>query len=303
MNKEEKCRITQKNRIVIHKQDKEKRVYREELNNYLEKGWQLGISEKHRKTNSEKHKGKPTWDKGTKGVMKPNKTSFKKGNIPWIKGKKGVVTAWNKGLTKETDSRIVSHTVSEENKIKSRNRMLGNTINVGREYSKEHCQHISESKKGHPVTEKTKKKISSSLTGKRLSEDKLLIKTTKQYLTRKKNNSFNKSQPEEDFYNQLIEENKNKTIYRQYKDLDRYPFYSDFYIKEDDLFIECNFHWTHGGKPYDPNDKECIEKLKIWREKAKTSKFYQQAIYIWTELDPKKAKTAKDNNLNFKAIY
>ena len=32
--------------------------------------------------------GKPTWNKGTKGIMKPNKTSFKKGVIPWCFGKK-----------------------------------------------------------------------------------------------------------------------------------------------------------------------------------------------------------------------
>lgn len=30
------------------------------------------------------------WNKGIKGSVKPNKTSFKKGNIPWTKGKKGI---------------------------------------------------------------------------------------------------------------------------------------------------------------------------------------------------------------------
>jgi len=32
----------------------------------------------------------------------------KKGRIPWNKGKKGVQTSWNKGLTKETDARVMS---------------------------------------------------------------------------------------------------------------------------------------------------------------------------------------------------
>lgn len=32
-------------------------------------------------------RGNPTWNTGTKGVMKPNQTSFKKGLIPWNKGK------------------------------------------------------------------------------------------------------------------------------------------------------------------------------------------------------------------------
>lgn len=35
-------------------------------------------------------KGKPTWCKGTKGLLKPNRSSFKKGNIPWTKDKKGI---------------------------------------------------------------------------------------------------------------------------------------------------------------------------------------------------------------------
>lgn len=72
-------------------------------------------------------------------------------------------------------------------------------------------------------------------------QDKLKIKLTKDYITRKKNNSFNKSKVEEDLYTQLLIENKDKTIYRQYKD-DRYPYYCDFYILEDDLFIELNNH-------------------------------------------------------------
>jgi len=34
--------------------------------------------------------GKPAWNKGTKGVMKPNKTSFKVGNPAWLKGDTGL---------------------------------------------------------------------------------------------------------------------------------------------------------------------------------------------------------------------
>lgn len=32
--------------------------------------------------------GVVAWNKGTRGIMKPNATSFKKGNIPWTKGRK-----------------------------------------------------------------------------------------------------------------------------------------------------------------------------------------------------------------------
>ena len=54
-------------------------------------------------------KGVTSWNKDTKGVMKPNKTSFKKGTSPWNTGKKipylhhdkqfkKGMTAWNKGI-------------------------------------------------------------------------------------------------------------------------------------------------------------------------------------------------------------
>lgn len=37
-----------------------------------------------------KLQGKPSWNKGLKGIMKPNINSFKKEHIPWNKGKTGV---------------------------------------------------------------------------------------------------------------------------------------------------------------------------------------------------------------------
>ncbi len=54
--------------------------------------------------NSESHKGKIPWNKGTKGVCKSNSGSF--GNKP----------PWNKGLTKETDERV---RINAESNIKS----------------------------------------------------------------------------------------------------------------------------------------------------------------------------------------
>ena len=46
-----------------------------------------------------------------------------------------------------------------------------------------------------------------------------------------------------------------------------------------------------------------MEILKIWQEKAKQSKFYENAIKTWTERDVKKQKIAKENHLNYKVIY
>ena len=38
------------------------------------------------------------------------------------------------------------------------------------------------------------------------------------------------------------------------------PFACYFYIPSLDLFIECNYRWTHGGKPYEgtEDDKQIV---------------------------------------------
>lgn len=72
---------------------------------------------------------------------------------------------------------------------------------------------------------------------------------------------------------------KDDIIY-QYSDKERYPFNCDFYVKSKDLFIEVNYFWTHGTEPFNENNPEHIKKLNEWKEKAKTSKFYNQAIYV-----------------------
>lgn len=116
--------------------------------------------------------------------------------------------------------------------------------------------------------------------------------------TKRKNNSFNKSKIEIDTLNIL------KVYYPdiqyQYKDKERYPFACDFYIPSLDLFIECNYHWTHGGKPFEGTVEDC-EKLNKW--KSKNTKFYNNAIICWTIRDVKKRNTAKQNNLNYIEIW
>ena len=112
--------------------------------------------------------------------------------------------------------------------------------------------------------------------------------------------TINNNKKEDIYYNYLL--TKYKTVYRQYRD-SRYPFSCDFYIPCEDRFIELNSHWTHGGRPYDANDVECQSQLKLWEEKAKTSKYYQNAIYVWTKLDVRKYKTFIDNKLKFTIVY
>lgn len=100
----------------------------------------------------------------------------------------------------------------------------------------------------------------------------------KEYQTKKKNNSFNISNQENQLYNELCLVYGKDNIERQYKD-SRYPYSCDFYIKTEDLFIELNASWTHGGHPFDKNNLDDIYQLECWEEKAKTSNYYKNAIY------------------------
>ena len=76
-------------------------------------------------------------------------------------------------------------------------------------------------------------------------------------------------------------------------------------ITEDDCqlqtYIECNFNWTHGGHPFDPNSEE--DQAQLQARKEKDTKFYQVAVDVWTRRDPNKMKIALDNNLRFKVFW
>lgn len=113
--------------------------------------------------------------------------------------------------------------------------------------------------------------------------------------TKRKNNSFNISKPEEAIY-QLLNNKFFNQIKRQYMS-DKYPFACDFYIPKLDLYIEYQGLWTHGGEPYNPNNIKHQEKLEKW--KNSNSDFYNNAINVWTISDPLKRETAKKNNLNW----
>lgn len=264
MDKREKCSVTQKGRIVIHLGDAEKRIFPQELSDFQLLGWEVGASPSHRKNNGI----------ARLGVAPPNKgkTPSEETRAKISESLRGH-TPWNKGLKLPPLSDTTKQKLS--------------SIRKGKKKSEEWKAKIGDSNRGQKRT---------------LSEESLKSWRDKTYLTKKLNHSFNKSSVEESFYDKLLSENVGKTIYRQYRD-ERYPYNCDFYILEDDLFIELNKHWTHGGRHYDPNDRECREQLALWQEKAKTSQFYANAIITWTVRDTEKQKCAKESNLNYKVIY
>jgi len=124
------------------------------------------------------------------------------------------------------------------------------------------------------------------------------IQKDKEYNTKKKNHTFNTSNLEIQSHNILKE--KYPDVICQYRDKDRYPFVCDFYISSLDLFIECNYHWTHGGKPYEGTneDNKIINKWK-----SKNTQYYNNAINCWIVRDVNKRNTFLKNKLNYKIFY
>ena len=202
-------------------------------------------------------KRKDTWNRKSEQEI----ADYRKKLSDSSKGKNIGKIPWNKGLTKETDERVLQN-----------------------------AKHTSET---------NKEKVS------RIKE------TDPEFFTRwrqnindvmRNNDSFNRSIAEDNYYKELVNRYGNEDVIRWYSD-DRYPFVCDFYIVSEDLFIELNKHWTHGGHPFDELNLNDISKLEDWEEKSKYSKYYLNAIYTWTVLDVKKQKIAKENNLNYKVIY
>ena len=134
-----------------------------------------------------------------------------------------------------------------------------------------------------------------------LYKNKEWVNNTQQkiYLKHKQNNSFNTSKPEDRCYELL--KSKFNDVIRNYSTDSRYPFNCDFYIPSKDLFIECHFHWTHGGTPFNKDNQKHLKQLEKWR--SKNTQFYKNAEKVWTERDPLKLKTFIDNKLNYKIFY
>lgn len=199
------------------------------------------------------------------------------GNTPWNKGKH--IEVWNKGIS-----------MTNEQKQK-----LRDAYNKLSDEEKQRRKSVVSKNNKNKIP--WNKGLTYSLKESTIKEMKL-----KEYETRKKNNSFTVSSLEEEFYKVLVDIYGEDNIIRQYKS-DKYPFACDFYIKSEDKYIELHGNWTHGGRPFDESDESCIKQLNEWKEKAKTSKYYQNAIYTWTDLDVRKRKFAQENNLNYEVIY
>ena len=220
----------------------------------------------------------------------------------------GTNFAWNKGLSKETDERVRKNIDSAQKTIKDKY----GVDNISQYYTKQDGYVVWNKGLTKETDERVRKAsehrkgIQSWNKGKHPGSTWTADAFQKRYETQMRNGTLgvnHDTKAEREFYNYLRTLYDESDIVHPYMDRKRYPFRCDFYIKSEDLFIEVHGNWTHGGRPFDPNDKECIKQLEMWKEKAKTSDYYKNAIYTWTDLDVRKAQTAKNNNLNFELIY
>lgn len=93
---------------------------------------------------------------------------------------------------------------------------------------------------------------------------------------------------------------KDQDYYCQYRS-EEYSFRCDFYLVKSNTYIEINGYWMHNSHAYNSHNKSDKKTLDTWIEKAKTSKQYQYAIYVWTKSDPEKRKYGQ--SLNFVELW
>ena len=122
----------------------------------------------------------------------------------------------------------------------------------------------------------------------------------KEFATKKRNGSWNVSKPEDRVYGFLTSKFGKEDVERQYRS-SSYPFSCNFYIKSLDLYIECNFSWTHGGHWFGSNNKDDIAIVQKW--KSKHTKYYDNAIANWTIRDIKKRECLEKNKLNYIVMW
>ncbi len=128
------------------------------------------------------------------------------------------------------------------------------------------------------------------------AKSKAFFRKRQEINTKKENGTLNTSDAEKLMLNRLIDYfGKDDVEYQYYSD--KYPFTCDFYIKSLDLYIELNAHWTHGGCMFDDSMLDSSQ-YEEWLGK-RDSKYYENALYVWTKLDVKKRDLAKRNNLNY----
>lgn len=234
-----------------------------------------------------------------------------------LKQRYGVTHAYNIPSVREKNSKVLYSDETKE-KIKQTNlERYGDTNVFGKNsiirkqfedrlYQETGCksflslQSVQEKSKETCLKRYGAPRYSQSLEGRaRLSE----IGKDKNVIARR-----NQTMKERGCYTNPESERKLKEVFKENNILfeynyisDKYPFKCDFYLPDFDLYIELNFHWTHGPHAFDENNEEDQRLLAAW--KSKNTPYYNVAVQVWSIRDVLKLQTAKDNNLNYLVFY
>lgn len=212
--------------------------------------------------------------------------------------------AWNKGLPrteeakrKQKETTLLKYGVSNVSQVPE----VKNKISISHSTDewKDKVKQTKEIRYGDPNYNNMEK---NRQTKQQRYGDSKYNNPDKNTATKHKNHTFNTSSYETDMYEYLVEKYGYEHVFKEYKD-PRYPFNCDFYIDTKDLFIELNIHPCHNFHPFNKNNIDDINRLNYLKEKAKTSDYYKNIIYVWTISDPKKQQTASKNKLNYIMLY
>lgn len=128
-------------------------------------------------------------------------------------------------------------------------------------------------------------------------------RSMKIHQTKKKNNSYRISRPEQEVYELLVAKFGKDDVMSQYRS-EVYPFACDFYIVSLDLYIELNAFWTHGGHWFDSSDpKDREELLRIEKQRRLGKRLYDSYLHTWTVSDVLKRETAERMQLNYLVFW
>lgn len=261
-------------KTCISKGDIQTRVYNDELDAYLKDGWIKGwpkMQEHMKKMSEVANLRKKQWKEDD-----PSKYDN------YIKNKNKKTSDGLKKFWKSVDEEYIKN--RENKKVITRD---GWTEEQRESYHKK----MSESAKKNRQT---------------ITQEEYSKRAEKGHATRKKNKTTNTSSSEDAAYLVLLRYFPD--VIRWYIDVNRYPYECDFYIPSIDCFVECNYHYTHGPHPFNPNSQHDIALLEKIRKKQKLLKNGKKNSYcvyedVWTKRDVEKIKVAKENGLKYYAVY
>ena len=273
-----------KKRKCINKDKVNKRVLLDELQDYLDAGWKIGVYKTQEQLDEWRQKFSNTyWNKSEE-----EKQKLKRKNSEGNKRRWQNATEEEKLLQSQRSSKTTKELWDSLSDDERQQREI-NRLQTRNKWSDEYKQQLSKK-----LSESAKRDRSQR------TREKFLEISRKCFETRRRNNTLNSSQPEDVLYQNLLHEYDN--VIRSYNLDSRYPYHCDFYIPSEDLFIELNYFPTHYTEPFNENNPNHIKLLEQYKFAPKNW-IEEASVNIWAGSDKEKIDCAKRNNLKYIAVY